>query len=83
MVTAEQITRYIKNDLPCEYVQVEGDDGEHFAAVIVSAEFRGKNMLQQHQRVYQALGERMGGEIHALSMKTFTPEDWSNAGGTR
>lgn len=76
MVTAVQIKGYIENNLPCDYVQVEGDDGQHFQAVIVSAEFAGKSMVQQHQLVYKALGDRMGGEIHALSMKTFTPEDW-------
>lgn len=76
MVTAAQIKSYIENNLACDYLQVEGDDGQHFQAVIVSAEFIGKGMVQQHQRVYKALGDRMGGEIHALSMKTFTPEDW-------
>ena len=76
MVTADQIKTYIQNDLPCEYVRVDGDDGQHFEAVIVSAEFKGKRMVQQHQLVYKALGDRMGGEIHALSMKTFTPEEW-------
>jgi Predicted transcriptional regulator, BolA superfamily len=76
MVTAAQIKSYIEDNLTCDLVQVEGDDGQHFQAVIVSAEFAGKSMVQQHQRVYKALGDRMGGEIHALSMKTFTPEDW-------
>jgi acid stress-induced BolA-like protein IbaG/YrbA len=46
----------------------------------VSAAFEGKNMVQQHQLVYQALGSRMGNEIHALSMRTFTPQAWQNAG---
>ena len=76
MVTADQIKQYIQNNLPCEYVRVDGDDGQHFEAVIVSAEFNGKRMVQQHQLVYKALGDRMGGEIHALAMKTFTPEEW-------
>ncbi len=81
MVTADQIKQYIQNDLPCEYVRVDGDDGQHFEAVIVSAEFNGKRMVQQHQLVYKALGERMGGEIHALAMKTFTPEEWRKQAG--
>lgn len=81
MVTADQIKQYIQNDLPCEYVSVEGDDGQHFEAVIVSAEFNGKRMVQQHQLVYKALGDRMGGEIHALAMKTFTPEEWRKQAG--
>lgn len=81
MVTADQIKQYIQNDLPCEYIRVEGDDGQHFEAVIVSAEFNGKRTLQQHQLVYKALGDRMGGEIHALAMKTFTPEEWRKQAG--
>ncbi|MBU0593774.1 MAG: BolA/IbaG family iron-sulfur metabolism protein [Sulfuricella sp.] len=81
MVTADQIKQYIQNDLPCEYVRVDGDDGQHFEAVIVSAEFNGKRTVQQHQLVYKALGERMGGEIHALAMKTFTPEEWRKQAG--
>jgi acid stress-induced BolA-like protein IbaG/YrbA len=76
MVTPEDIKRWIETALPCENVQVAGD-GQHFEATIVSGEFRGKNMVQQHQLVYKALGDRMKEEIHALSMKTFTPEDWA------
>lgn len=79
MVTPENIKSYIEGGLPCEYVQVAGD-GHHFEAVIVSAEFKGKNMVQQHQLVYKALGDRMKQEIHALSMKTLTPEEWANRG---
>jgi acid stress-induced BolA-like protein IbaG/YrbA len=58
---------------------VEGDDGHHFSAIIVSAEFRDKNMVQQHQLVYRALGKKMEQEIHALSMKTLTPEQWAES----
>ncbi|TCV83709.1 BolA family protein [Sulfurirhabdus autotrophica] len=79
MVTPENIKGYIETGLPCEYVQVAGD-GHHFEAVIVSVEFKGKNMVQQHQLVYKALGDRMKQEIHALSMKTLTPEEWANRG---
>jgi acid stress-induced BolA-like protein IbaG/YrbA len=60
-------------------VEVVGD-GHHFEAVIVSEGFRGKSRVQQHQLVYKALGERMREEIHALSMQTYSPEDWSDAG---
>jgi acid stress-induced BolA-like protein IbaG/YrbA len=52
-------------------------DGHHFEAVIVSPVFRGKSRVQQHQLVYRALGDRMREEIHALSIQTFTPEDWA------
>ena len=76
MVTPEQIKSWIAAGLPCEHLELAGD-GQHFEAVIVSAEFRGKSMVQQHQLVYKALGERMREEIHALSMKTYTPEEWA------
>lgn len=77
MVTAESIQTHIEAALPCDLVEVEGD-GHHFNAIIVSAEFRGKSMVQQHQLVYRALGDRMKQEIHALSMKTLTPEQWAD-----
>ena len=77
MITAETIKQYIENSLPCEFVQIEGDDGYHFQAIIVSSEFRGKRTIQQHQLVYQALGEKMKQDIHALSMRTYTPEEWA------
>ena len=69
------IKQYIEQGLECEHVEVAGD-GRHFEAVIVSALFRGKPKVRQHQLVYAALGDRMREEIHALSMKTLTPEEW-------
>lgn len=76
MVTPEQVKSYIENGMACEHVEVQGD-GHHFEAVIVSTLFQGKNKVQQHQVVYKALGDRMREEIHALSMQTFTPEQWA------
>jgi acid stress-induced BolA-like protein IbaG/YrbA len=76
MLSAAQLQNYITQGLPCDYIQVLGDDGTHFEAVIVSPSFVGKNMVQQHQLVYAALGDRMRAEIHALGMKTYTPEKW-------
>lgn len=75
MIQPEQIKSVIQEGLPCDHVEVRGD-GHHFEAVIVSAEFRGKSKVQQHQLVYRALGDRMREEIHALSMRTLTPEEW-------
>jgi len=57
-------------------IEVRGDDGTHFEALIVSPAFEGKRMVQQHQLVYAALGDRMRAEIHALSMKTYSPSQW-------
>jgi acid stress-induced BolA-like protein IbaG/YrbA len=75
MIQPEQIKSVIEAGLTCDHVEVKGD-GHHFEAVIVSAEFRGKLKVQQHQLVYRALGDRMREEIHALSMRTLTPEEW-------
>ena len=77
MLTPEQVRSYIEGALACEHIEVVGD-GHHFEAVIVSPAFRAKSRVQQHQVVYRALGERMREEIHALSMRTFTPEEWAN-----
>ena len=76
MVTPESIKQSIIAGLDCRHVEVSGD-GHHWEAVIVSEAFRGKNKVQQHQLVYKALGDRMREEIHALSMKTLTPDQWS------
>ena len=74
MVTPESVKSGIETGLACERVEVMGD-GQHFQAVVVSRAFEGKSRVQRHQLVYQALGERMREEIHALSMQTFTPEE--------
>jgi acid stress-induced BolA-like protein IbaG/YrbA len=76
-VTPEQIQSCIEQGLRCLEVRVAGD-GEHFEALIVSEAFRGKSRVQRHQLVYATLGERMRGEIHALSMRTLTPEEAAN-----
>ncbi len=80
MVTPEKLKGYIEQGLSCEHLSVAGD-GQHFEAVIVSAAFQGKSRVQRHQVVYAALGDRMREEVHALSMKTLTPEEWKAAGG--
>ena len=77
MVTPEAIQIYIREKLACEHLTVEGD-GAHFQAVIVSTAFTGKSRVQRHQIVYAALGDRMREEIHALSMQTLTPAEWSH-----
>ena len=79
MVIPESVKRGIEAGLGCEHVEVIGD-GQHFQAVIVSRAFEAKNRVQRHQLVYQALGERMREEIHALSMQTLTPEEWKANG---
>jgi acid stress-induced BolA-like protein IbaG/YrbA len=73
--TPELVKSYIAAGLACSHLEVEGD-GQHFNAVIVSPAFAGKRLIQRHQLVYAALGDRMREEIHALSMKTLTPEEF-------
>ena len=79
MVTPESIQEGIAAGLPCERVEVIGD-GQHFQALVVSAAFQGRSRVQRHQMVYAALGDRMREEIHALSMRTLTPEEAKSDG---
>ena len=74
MNTPESIKSAIAAGLGCDRVEVRGD-GQHFEALIVSAAFDGLTLVKRHQLVYGALGERMREEIHALSMRTLTPEE--------
>jgi acid stress-induced BolA-like protein IbaG/YrbA len=79
VVTPESIRATLDSGLACEHLDVRGD-GQHFEAVIVSAEFEGLSRVRRHQRVYGVLGDRMREEIHALSMTTLTPAEWSARG---
>lgn len=74
-MTPEQIHQLIAAGLPEAQITVRGDDGVHFEAVVVSASFAGLPPLKRHRLVYATLGELMGGAIHALSLKTLTPEE--------
>lgn len=76
-VTPESIQANIAQGMATEYLTVAGD-GQHFEAVVVSAVFAGKSRVQRHQLVFQTLGDRMRDEIHALSIKTFTPPEWAD-----
>ncbi|HEX4763943.1 MAG TPA: BolA family protein [Usitatibacter sp.] len=76
MVEPSSIEESIRNGLAVTHLEVRGD-GAHFEAVIVSPKFAGLTRVRQHQLVYAALGERMREEIHALSMKTYSPEEWA------
>jgi acid stress-induced BolA-like protein IbaG/YrbA len=72
---AARIQALIEAGLPGAHVRVDGTDGVHFEAVVVAAQFAGKLPLARHRLVYAALGTLMGGDIHALSLKTLTPEE--------
>jgi acid stress-induced BolA-like protein IbaG/YrbA len=76
-MTADELQSLIAAGLPCDHLEVSGD-GRHWEAVVVSAEFEGRRLIQRHQRVYATLGARMHtDEVHALSMKTYTPAEWA------
>lgn len=76
-MNAQDLKQIITAGLSCEHIELDGD-GRHWSAVIVSAEFEGKRLIQRHQRVYATLGQRMHtDEVHALSMKTYTPGEWA------
>lgn len=83
MMQPEIIKNLIEQGIAGSQAFVEGDDGTHFQAIVVSEQFTGKTPVQQHQVVYRALGERMGTEIHALSLQTYTPEQWNDVRGLR
>ncbi len=75
-IAAAEIERLIKRGIPdakVEITDLAGDDN-HFAAVVISAQFAGKSKLQQHQLVYKALGQTMGGALHALQLQTSAPK---------
>ena len=74
MVNPEDIKGWIEENLAGATVEISGD-GRHFEAEIVCVDFAGKSRIQQHQMVYGALGDRMKAEIHALSMRTLTPQE--------
>jgi acid stress-induced BolA-like protein IbaG/YrbA len=76
-MNAETIRRLIEQGLPGARAQVAGEDGVHFEATVVCEDFRGKLPLARHRMVYATLGERMGGEIHALQLRTLTPDEAS------
>ncbi|MCW5635411.1 MAG: BolA/IbaG family iron-sulfur metabolism protein [Rubrivivax sp.] len=78
--TADEVRGFIAAALQCAHLEVEGD-GRHFFATIVSPEFEGLARVRRHQRVYAALGDRMREQIHALSMKTFTPAEYAAQAG--
>ncbi len=76
MLQPTEIEEIIKKNLECIYLRINGDDGTHFDATIVSKSFIDQSIIQQHQLVYKSLGTMMIKEIHALSIKTYTPDQW-------
>ena len=75
-MNSEEITRLVEAGLPAGKAIVRSDDDTHFEAVVISPEFEGKSRLQRHQMVYAALGASIGADIHALSIRAYTPGEW-------
>ena len=76
-MTADQIKNIIATGLSCQHIELEGD-GRHWFTTIVSPEFEGKRSIQRHQQVYATLGDKMKtDEVHALSIKAYTPTEWA------
>ena len=75
MADKKSIEEAIRGAIECSHVDIRGDDGVHFEATVVADAFAGKLPLARHRMVYATLGERMGGEIHALALRTLTPEE--------
>ena len=73
----KQVEELIRQALPDAQVEVRSDDNTHFSALLIGSAFAGLRPLARHQLVYRALGERVGREIHALSIEAFTPQEWS------
>jgi acid stress-induced BolA-like protein IbaG/YrbA len=80
---ANDIERLIADNIPGATVTVRGDDGLHFEALVIAEAFAGMTPVQQHRLVYKALGGRVESEqIHALALKTYTPQTWAQAQGS-
>lgn len=73
----QELTRLIEEGLPGASVRVSSDDNTHFQAVVISGEFEGKRPLARHQLVYRCLGDLVGREVHALSIRAHTPDEWT------
>ena len=75
-MNSEEITRLVEASLPAARAIVRSGDDTHFEAVVISPQFSGKTRLQRHQMVYAALGSHMAEDIHALSIRAYTPDEW-------
>lgn len=75
-MNTEEIKALIDDGIPGARVEIQSDDNTHYAALVVSDAFAGMRPLARHQLVYKCLGTRMGNEIHAMSIRAYTPDEW-------
>ena len=78
--TSDELRNLIQAGLPCDHIEIEGEDGRHYFATIVSPAFAGLSRIARHRLVYDVLGDRMRAQVHALSMRTLTPDEAGRAG---
>lgn len=78
---SDEIENLIRAGFDDARVEVSSDDNTHFGALVIASEFEGKRSIARHQMVYKTLGKLMGNEIHALSIRACTPEEWSRESG--
>jgi acid stress-induced BolA-like protein IbaG/YrbA len=83
MFSAERIREILESALPGCQAVINSDDGVHFQAAVTASSFAGKTRIQQHQLVYGALGDHMRSDIHALELKTYSPDAWPHGQGAR
>ena len=76
-MTADEVQQKIEAALPGATVRVRSDDNVHFAALVIAPQFEGLRTIKRHQLVYASIGEAVGGEVHALSLSTPTPDEWA------
>ena len=76
----QQVADLIRQAIPDTQIDVRSDDNTHFAALLIGTAFEGLRPIARHQLVYRALGERVGREIHALSIEAYTPQEWTARG---
>lgn len=72
------VKKLLTTHINCEHIEVQGEDQRHYEALLVSAEFSGLMKIKRHRLIYQALGDHMISDIHALSIKAYTPEEYQN-----
>jgi acid stress-induced BolA-like protein IbaG/YrbA len=77
----QQVADLIHRGLPGSRASVASEDNVHFEAVVIAEKFAGLRAIQRHQLVYATLGGAMGGEIHALALKVYTPEEYTGQRG--
>jgi acid stress-induced BolA-like protein IbaG/YrbA len=76
-MTSDELQTIISTGLACDHIEVSGD-GQHWYATVVAKAFEGQRLIQRHKQVYATLGSRLqSNEVHALSMKTYTPAEWA------